>query len=90
MEQYIILLFAILFVVIAFLPNNSFRILETEDGMFFIQQRHFIFRWWWVEPWVNMIGGVNYPNMLHKTIEEAEGEVKSLTKKPKYKIVKKF
>jgi len=24
-----------------------------------IQQHHFLFRWWWVDAWVNSLGGAN-------------------------------
>lgn len=36
---------------------NNCRIVERQhvDGMitYVIQQRHFLFRWWWVDAWMN-------------------------------------
>ena len=41
------------------------------DGrvVFVIQQRHFLFRWWWVDAWVNR--GV-YTTDSFSTLEEAK------------------
>ena len=41
----------------------SVRIIErtNPDGrvLFVIQQRHFLFRWWWVDAWINSSDGAN-------------------------------
>lgn len=51
------------------------RIIERTlpDGrkLFVIQQKHFLFRWQWVDAWVNSWAGA-YCNDSFHTLEEAE------------------
>jgi hypothetical protein len=41
------------------------------DGVitYIIQQKHFIFRWWWVDAWVNISV---YTNCEYSSLEEAK------------------
>lgn len=52
------------------------RIIKREypDGstMYVIQQKHFLFRWWWVDAWVNC--GVDVTDSF-ETLEEAENKL---------------
>ena len=36
-----------------------------------IQQKHFIFRWWWVDAWVNSTGGASCQDSF-STLKEAK------------------
>jgi hypothetical protein len=36
-----------------------------------IQQKHFLFRWWWVDAWINSIDGAACMDSF-STLEEAE------------------
>lgn len=36
-----------------------------------IQQRHFLFKWWWVDAWINSLCGA-YCTDSFSTLEEAE------------------
>ena len=50
----------ILIFIISLLPNNSGRIVEKEINgkiSYTVEQRHFIFRFWWVDAWVNSLDG---------------------------------
>ena len=51
------------------------RIIErtAPDGSktFVIQQRHFLFRWWWVDAWINSAAGAAC-NDSFPTLEAAE------------------
>ena len=51
------------------------RIIEraAPDGTknYVIQQKHFLFRWWWVDAWVNSLAGA-YCKDTFFTREEAE------------------
>jgi len=51
------------------------RIIErtAPDGnkKYVIQQKHFLFRWWWVDAWVNSLVGA-YCTSTFSTLEEAE------------------
>ena len=38
---------------------------------FVIQQKHFLFRWWWVDAWVNSSDGASCRDDFH-TLEEAQ------------------
>jgi hypothetical protein len=40
-----------------------------------IQQRHFIFFWWWVDAWVNDSAGAYAPQDTFETLEEAEANL---------------
>lgn len=45
---------------LALIPNNSWKIVEEiTDGesVFYLKQRHRIFRCFWAHPWENMISG---------------------------------
>lgn len=46
------------------LPDNTVK--------FVIQQRHFLFRWWWVDAWIN--NSVEYEDSFD-TFEEAEKNI---------------
>jgi len=51
------------------------RIIKRSHGkqtIFQIQQRHFIFFWWWVPAWVNDINGAAAPQDTFKTLKEAQ------------------
>ena len=54
---------------------SSTRIVERVhvdgDKEFVIQQRHFIFKWWWVDAWVNSPNGASC-NDSFDTLEEAK------------------
>lgn len=54
------------------------RIIEriNVDGVktFVIQQRHFLFRWWWVDAWVNSIDGASCQDEF-STLEEAKNNL---------------
>ena len=44
------------------------------DGriVFVIQQKHFLFRWWWVDAWINSVAGaatVDYFNSIERAQE---------------------
>lgn len=41
-----------------------------------IQQRHFLFFWWWVPAWVNSSMGASAPTDTFKTLEEAQANIK--------------
>ena len=51
------------------------RIIERkfQDGRieYTIQQKHFIFRWWWVDAWVNSIDGASCCDSF-KSLKEAK------------------
>lgn len=51
------------------------RIIErtNPDGKieYVIQQKHFLFRWWWVDAWVNSMAGAACLDSFH-TYEEAK------------------
>lgn len=51
------------------------RIVErtAPDGRktYVIQQRHFLFRWWWVDAWINSWAGAACNDTFHSA-EEAE------------------
>lgn len=52
------------------------RIVEREYSdhkTYVIQQKHFLFRWWWVDAWVNSL----YPHVCCEfdTLEEAKAEL---------------
>lgn len=51
------------------------RIIErtAPDGTkeYVIQQKHWLFRWWWVDAWVNSPAGVGWDSTF-STLEEAE------------------
>jgi hypothetical protein len=36
-----------------------------------IQQKHFLFRWWWVDAWVNSLSGASCEDSF-ATLEEAQ------------------
>ena len=37
-----------------------------------IQQKHFLFRWWWVDAWVNSWDGASCTNDTFNTLDEAK------------------
>ena len=39
-----------------------------------IQQQHFIFRWWWVDAWINSSCGANCRDYFN-TLEEAKANL---------------
>lgn len=43
------------------------RSLPSGDKQYVIQQRHFLFRWWWVDAWLNSLEGAacvdSFPTM---------------------------
>ena len=39
--------------------------------LFVIQQKHFLFRWWWVDAWINSIDGASCHDSFD-TLEEAK------------------
>ena len=39
-----------------------------------IQQKHFLFRWWWVDAWVNSSCGANCTDSF-STLEEAKNNL---------------
>ncbi len=39
-----------------------------------IQQRHFLFRWWWVDAWINSPYGAACRDSF-RTLEEAKGNL---------------
>ena len=45
----------------------------TPDGRirYVIQQKHFLFRWWWVDAWLNSPSGADCTDSFN-TIEEAK------------------
>lgn len=51
------------------------RIVErtSVDGTksYVIQQKHFLFRWWWVDAWINSISGASC-NDTFNTLEEVK------------------
>lgn len=47
------------------------RIRPDGDIRYVIQQPHFIFRWWWVDAWINSSSGSNC-NDSWKTLKEAK------------------
>lgn len=55
---------------------NKARIIKREypDGStrYVIQQKHFLFRWWWVDAWVNC--GVETKDSFN-TLEEAKNNL---------------
>lgn len=55
--------------------NKKCRIVKRTnvDGRveFVIQQKHFLFFWWWVDAWVNSSDGANCTDSF-ETLEEAE------------------
>jgi hypothetical protein len=54
------------------------RIIErtgpTGNVSYVIQQRHFIFRWWWVDAWINSCAGASCMDSF-ETIEEARARL---------------
>jgi len=54
--------------------KKSRIIKSTYGGQTFyqIQQRHFIFFWWWVPAWINSSLGASAPSDTFETLEEAE------------------
>lgn len=46
---------------------------EAPDGRinYVIQQKHFLFRWWWVDAWVNSSAGASCRDSLD-SFEEAQ------------------
>jgi len=54
------------------------RIVERTgpDGRirFVIQQKHFLFRWWWVDAWINSSSGA-YCTDSFDTLEEAKENI---------------
>jgi hypothetical protein len=62
---------------------------STFDGKetYIIEQRHFLFMWWWVSATVNCLGG-EYMNDEFSTLDEAEAHVKYYDHtKPKREIL---
>ena len=49
-----------------------------QDGhrSYTIQQKHFLFRWWWVDAWVNSIHGANARTCSFPTLKEAKANLK--------------
>lgn len=41
-----------------------------------IQQRHFVFFWWWVPAWINSISGASAPQDTFETLEQAKANLK--------------
>jgi len=54
------------------------RIIERTnvDGRktYVIQQKHFLFRWWWVDAWVNSMNGASC-NDSFSSLEEAKKNI---------------
>ena len=54
------------------------RIIERTgpDGSveYVIQQRHFLFRWWWVDAWLNSMAGAACQDSF-TTLEEAQANM---------------
>jgi len=47
------------------------RIAPNGNKAYVIQQKHFLFRWWWVDAWVNSLDGASCRATFY-TREEAE------------------
>ncbi len=50
------------------------RTLPAGDKTFVIQQPHFLFRWWWVDAWINSWAGAAC-NDSFPTLEEAQANL---------------
>jgi len=54
---------------------KAHRIIERTyvDGkvVYVVQQKHYLFRWWWVDAWLNSSSGVSC-NDSFSTLEEAK------------------
>jgi len=46
------------------------RIMCDGEVLYVIQQRHFLFRWWWVDAWLNSLCGASCKDYFF-TLEEA-------------------
>ena len=54
------------------------RIIERKfngKSKYVIQQKHFLFRWWWVDAWVNSISGACC-DCEYDTLQEATNNLK--------------
>jgi hypothetical protein len=49
---------------------------EMPDGRveYTIQQKHFLFRWWWVDAWINSMDGASCQDSF-STLEEAKANL---------------
>lgn len=47
------------------------RIRPDDEKQYVIQQKHFLFRWWWVDAWVNSWCGAETQDTF-SSLEEAE------------------
>lgn len=60
------------------MKKSKTRIIEREevDGRieYVIQQRHFLFRWWWVDAWINSMDGAWCTDSF-STMKEAEANL---------------
>ena len=56
------------------------------DVEYVIQQKHFIFRWWWVDAWVNSSDGASCVDSF-STLDEAKENLQFFTKLPIEEIV---
>lgn len=53
-----------------------------------IQQKHFLFRWMWVDPRMNSISGIIEHNVVFSTLQEAKKHLCYFDgSKPKEKVV---
>lgn len=50
------------------------RVFPNGETEYVIQQRHFLFRWWWVDAWVNSLAGANCRDS-YPTLEEAKSKL---------------
>jgi hypothetical protein len=51
------------------------RTLVNGNRIYVIQQRHFLFRWWWVDAWINSLEGAACDDYF-MTLEEAQANLK--------------
>ena len=50
------------------------RTAPNGDKTYVIQQRHFLFRWWWVDGWINSMSGAACNDTFH-TLENAQAHL---------------
>lgn len=66
------------------------RIIEqifNGQTIYIIQQKHWLFRWWWVDAWVNSLNGASC-NSTFYTLERAKEHLCYFDgSKPKQKII---